>query len=409
MIRLHTNIQLSQAWLKGSGGSIISIRKAGQILAPNMLPRIATNMRYVTLEAFFRIRAFNYVVRMVYPRAKAGQVRLIGTADTDFCRLQVEVIHGLVQYLVNTNEYNFGDIAVLTPYNGQLAALNERLSTTCSIWLSQKDKDSLEELSALPRRDLDFIEKEKPESKSTFEMSSMLRIASIDNFQGEEAKIVILSTVRSNADDKVGFLRTPNRINVACSRAKHGFYIIGNASLMRNVGMWQSIIDLLARKGKIGSNFQACCSRHPQTKYEIQLPKQFEEIPACTHACYSILECGHMCKEKCHPRSLHARTICSDPCRKILECGHKCQNSCYEPCGQCSHDLSTVVLSCGHAHTLTCSDSRLDGEPTCNAKLEAMIMPCGHRVDRFCHQKDEPPECKKECPAILSCGHRCSG
>ncbi|KAL8792460.1 MAG: hypothetical protein Q9195_004916 [Heterodermia aff. obscurata] len=107
---------------------------------------------------------------------------------------EVEMVHGLVQYLVNTNEYSFGDIAVLTPYNGQLVALSERLSTTCSIWLSQKDRDTLEQLSALPGNDVDFIDEEKPDSKSTFEMSSMLRLATIDNFQGEEAKIVILST-----------------------------------------------------------------------------------------------------------------------------------------------------------------------------------------------------------------------
>ena len=163
---------------------------------------------------------------------------------------EVEMIRGLVQYLVNTNEYQFGDIAVLTPYNGQLAALNERLQATCSIWLSQKDKDALAEMSALPQIDDDFFEPEKPEGKTTFDMSSMLRLATIDNFQGEEAKIVILSLVRSNADDRVGFLKTSNRINVACSRAKHGFYIIGNASLMRNVGMWRAITDLLSAKGE---------------------------------------------------------------------------------------------------------------------------------------------------------------
>lgn len=35
-----------------------------------------------------------------------------------------------------------------------------------------------------------------------------------DNFQGEEAKIVIISFVRSNRERKVGFLKTTNRINV---------------------------------------------------------------------------------------------------------------------------------------------------------------------------------------------------
>ena len=329
---------------------------------------------------------------------------------TSYCNeFEVEMIHGLVQYLVNTNEYNFGDIAVLTPYNGQLAALNERLSMTCSIWLSQKDRDTLEELTALPRMDLDFIEEDSPTNKSTFEMSSMLRLATIDNFQGEEAKIVILSTVRSNADEKVGFLKTPNRINVACSRAKHGFYIIGNASLMRTVGMWQAIIDLLSEKGNIGPTFQACCSRHREQKHEIQQPGDFANIPACTHSCHSILECGHLCTEKCHPRSLHGHMACMDPCRKVLDCGHKCQKLCSEPCGECLYELETVELSCGHRYALTCAESRLDEEPICKTKLEPIQLPCGHYADRICHLKDEPLVCAKQCSTTLPCGHQCSG
>ena len=319
------------------------------------------------------------------------------------------MVHGLVQYLVNTNEYSFGDIAVLTPYNGQLAALNERLSTTCSIWLSPKDRDTLEELSALPRADVDFAEEQKPDSKTTFEISSMLRLSTIDNFQGEEAKIVILSTVRSNADEKVGFLKTPNRINVACSRAKHGFYILGNTSLMRHVGMWQAIIDLLSVKGKIGPSFHACCSRHPETTYEIQLPEDFGSIPACTHKCCSILACGHLCKEKCHPRSLHDRITCIDLCKKVLDCGHECQKLCGEPCGECLHASETVELSCGHRYTLTCAESRLGTEPLCKTMLGAVQLSCGHSLDRYCFLTDKSPVCTKQCPTVLPCGHRCSG
>ena len=322
---------------------------------------------------------------------------------------EVEMVHGLVQYLVNTNEYSFGDIAVLTPYNGQLVALNERLRTTCSIWLSQKDRDTLEQLSALPGNDIDFIDEEKPDSKSTFEISSMLRLATIDNFQGEEAKIVILSTVRSNPDERVGFLKTPNRINVACSRAKHGFYIIGNSSLMRNVGMWQAIVDLLFEKGKIGPAFQACCSRHPQSKYEIRLPEEFENIPACDHSCYSILDCGHLCKQKCHPRTLHERMACTDFCKLTLECGHNCRRLCSEPCGECPQELGSVELSCGHQYALTCAESNRDDEPLCNTKLEPLELPCGHQVDRYCHLRDTTLVCDKQCQSILSCGHQCSG
>ena len=299
---------------------------------------------------------------------------------------------------------------MLTPYNGQLAALNERLSSTCSIWLSKKDKDILDALNTLPQDDWNPIEeKEEPECKITFEMSSMLRLATIDNFQGEEAKIVILSTVRSNIDDKVGFLKTPNRINVACSRAKHGFYIIGNASLMRNVGMWRAIIDLLSGKRKLGRSFHACCSRHPAIKYEIKRRTDFETIPACQHACFSILNCGHLCKQKCHPRCLHDRMPCTDSCKKVFECGHKCDKLCGDPCGECSQDSKTVELACGHEYTMTCAELKLEDEPTCKAKVETVQLPCGHNVDQMCHTKNKPLVCAKQCSTVLPCGHGCSG
>ena len=59
-------------------------------------------------------------------------------------------------------------------------------------------------------------------------MSELLRAATIDSFQGEEAKVVIISLVRSSEESKVGFLKTNNRINVLLSRAQHGMYLISN-------------------------------------------------------------------------------------------------------------------------------------------------------------------------------------
>ncbi|MCJ1426299.1 hypothetical protein MMC29_004202 [Sticta canariensis] len=148
---------------------------------------------------------------------------------------EVDMTIGLVQYLVNTNEYDFNDIAILTPYNGQLAAFTQKLSGTCSIWLSEKDRENLIDEGLLTEDEAKFGK------KADVGMSSMLRLATIDNFQGEEAKVVILSIVRSNPEDRIGFLKTSNRINVGCSRARNGFYIIGNASFLRGVEMWSDI------------------------------------------------------------------------------------------------------------------------------------------------------------------------
>jgi len=47
-----------------------------------------------------------------------------------------------------------------------------------------------------------------------------VRVTVVDNFQGEENDIILLSLVRSNDENNIGFLKTDNRICVAISRAK---------------------------------------------------------------------------------------------------------------------------------------------------------------------------------------------
>lgn len=61
-----------------------------------------------------------------------------------------------------------------------------------------------------------------------------VRVSTVDNYQGEENDVVIISLVRSNNDDQIGFLNNSNRICVALSRAKLGLYIFGNARCLKN-------------------------------------------------------------------------------------------------------------------------------------------------------------------------------
>lgn len=53
-------------------------------------------------------------------------------------------------------------------------------------------------------------------------------MTTVDNYQGEENDVIILSLVRSNQEGSVGFLGTDNRVCVALSRARNGLYAIGN-------------------------------------------------------------------------------------------------------------------------------------------------------------------------------------
>jgi superfamily I DNA and/or RNA helicase len=45
-------------------------------------------------------------------------------------------------------------------------------------------------------------------------------VTAVDNYQGEENDIILLSLVRSNEDGAIGFLKTDNRVCVAISRAR---------------------------------------------------------------------------------------------------------------------------------------------------------------------------------------------
>ncbi|WP_346266204.1 AAA domain-containing protein [Acinetobacter nosocomialis] len=57
-----------------------------------------------------------------------------------------------------------------------------------------------------------------------------MRIDTIDAYQGQESRLLILNLVRSNMQNKIGFLNSDSRINVALSRAKERLIIVGDIS-----------------------------------------------------------------------------------------------------------------------------------------------------------------------------------
>ena len=59
-------------------------------------------------------------------------------------------------------------------------------------------------------------------------------VATVDSFQGRECDAVIYSTVRSNSNRTIGFLKDHRRINVALSRARDFLVIVGDDFMMEN-------------------------------------------------------------------------------------------------------------------------------------------------------------------------------
>ena len=78
-----------------------------------------------------------------------------------------------------------------------------------------------------------------------------IKVCSIDGFQGQECDIAILSTVRSNKQQKLGFLTDFRRLNVGITRGKYSLMIIADVQLISSNARWKRYIDNLNRDGRV--------------------------------------------------------------------------------------------------------------------------------------------------------------
>jgi len=69
-----------------------------------------------------------------------------------------------------------------------------------------------------------------------------LEIDSVDGFQGREKQAVIVSLVRSNPDNQIGFLEDVRRMNVALTRARRKLIVIGDSATIGAHPFYQRLL-----------------------------------------------------------------------------------------------------------------------------------------------------------------------
>eukprot|EP00981_Chlorochromonas_danica_P011845 scaffold4308_cov162-Ochromonas_danica.AAC.4 len=318
----------------------------------------------------------SFINHSVPEGGQSGDAALLAAHESSskYNDYEVAMVLKMAKYFLQQG-YKCEDIVILTPYLGQLMRIRQAIrreqSSLFQIEIGERDKEDLlaEEDEEEDNRDQSgSLEKKAP--------SSTLRVATIDNFQGEESKIIITSLVRSNQTGDIGFVSGAERVNVLMSRARDGFFIIGNAETFRNSrssrgrAVWEHVFAELERQEAILSGFPVLCEIHGR-KQLIERPEEFDEkCPdgGCDQPCGKPLpSCpnGHLCWKRCHPLgndsvAVHERIMC----------------------------MTEVELQCSrgeHSYSRACHESNKRFECT---KMVKVQCPNGHTVNLQCRKSD---------------------
>jgi AAA domain len=137
-----------------------------------------------------------------------------GNISSNINQDEIKTIHRVIQHLLKY-EYTFEDIGVISAFRAQADALQNYL-------------------------DKEFC---KPN----------IEIGTVHTFQGSERRVIILSTKVCRQRDSVAWInRRPNLLNVAVSRAKELFILIGNLHRLEEAGSYtRQLVEHIRERGII--------------------------------------------------------------------------------------------------------------------------------------------------------------
>lgn len=288
-------------------------------------------------------------------------------------------------------------ITILAAYQGQTFLIRKTLKE-----MEAKYKE------VLPASMKSVIKKTK-EKDGEETAKSCIKVHTVDMYQGDENDFVIVSLVRSNSENKIGFLKQLNRRCVLQSRAKCGVYFIGNADMFLNHAEWQPMMQKLKASQGIGDKLEVVCPQpqHKQWKYFVNNADDIGLKSFCKQDCVHEMSCGiHHCEKQCQPPHSHK------PCgKKIafehLMCGHKDTRLCEEDqyAKLCKNEMPFTFPKCGHPGKKKCCDDI--SAIICDYE-ESVKLPCGHTKKKKCSKDVNAVTCNEKCNRMMPCKHSCN-
>ncbi|KAK5963217.1 RNA helicase PWA37_004928 [Arxiozyma heterogenica] len=160
---------------------------------------------------------------------------------------ECDIIISVIYKLLDEKHVSLEDIGVVTPYSAQRDYISSRLVEDMVInpkglaMVQEIEEDKFSE-----KKDNGLLSTINGIQSHTVNIINGLQVATVDSYQGHEKNFIIFSCVRSNKENKIGFLMDKRRLNVALTRSKYGLILVGNDSVLeRGGGMWRTYIRYL--------------------------------------------------------------------------------------------------------------------------------------------------------------------
>ncbi|ETS74368.1 hypothetical protein PFICI_14234 [Pestalotiopsis fici W106-1] len=247
---------------------------------------------------------------------------------------EAQMVLRLVRYLAQQG-YGTDKMVVLTPYLGQLRLLRDILK--------QENDPILNDLDSAP-----LIQAGLLTQAASKVGKRPLRLSTIDNYQGEESDITIISLTRSNAQGDIGFMSAPERLNVMITRARNCLIMIGNARTFmdskKGTKTWNPFFQILKDREHLYDGFPVKCERHPEKKAILSVPASFDtHCPngGCAEPCGTQLSCRlHICQRRCHLVTDHTKVECTQLLTKTCNRQHEIRIPCHKSKSSCYKCIS---------------------------------------------------------------------
>ncbi|PUV24729.1 IGHMBP2 family helicase [Sphingobacterium athyrii] len=141
-------------------------------------------------------------------------------------------------------------------YNlGEASFLKSHLKTASATWVRSSPIEQWPSVGIIApyRKQVSILKEMLEQDEELRPYAAIIKVQTIDSFQGQEKDIIYISLTRSNTEQQIGFLSDVRRMNVAMTRAKKKLVVIGDSATIGVHSFYQHFIAYAESLGQYHS------------------------------------------------------------------------------------------------------------------------------------------------------------